>query len=1110
MRCLPRRVAGNHLSVLFLFLGIVFVSPALAQLETATVSGQVVDPSGLSLAGAHIKLVDIDRDTTTTVATNNSGLYTFASVHPGRYRMEVDAAGFRKVNVTGLTLNVQDHIEQNFRLQIGSVAESVTVEANAQQVNTTDATVCTVVDRQFAENLPLNGRSFQTLIELTPGVVLTPSNQFDSGQFSVNGQRAASNYWTVDGVSANIGISASATGGNGMGGTLGSFIAQGGTNSLVSVDALQEFRIQTSTYAPEFGRTPGGQISIVTRSGANQVHGSVFDYLRNDALDASDWFDGYIDVPPLRKGEERQNDFGGTISGPILKDRTFYFFSYEGLRLRLPQTLLTTVPCDSSCAVAGDVRTLAVPAMQPYFNAFPLPNGPEVLCNPVSDPTCPSPGSTGSAEFNKSFSNPSTLDAYSLRIDHKLKDNISLFGRYNSSPSEVVTRASSGQALSVLSPSQINIQTATFGTTWTISPTIVDDLRFNYSRTNSFSSDTLDNFGGAVPLTALPFPAPFTNENALLTFAIFSLNSSGDTLRTGDSLRNLQRQVNLVDNIAVQTGSHMLKFGLDFRRLSPLAAPAQYIQGAYFTDVPSSETGNTYYGSTSSNVDATLRFLNFSFFAQDTWHSSPRLTIVYGFRWDLDFAPSSLQGPSVPSVTGYNLNDFSQLAVGPTGTPPFKTTYGNIAPRLGLAYRLDQDQKWGSVLRGGLGVFYDLISSETGNLVGSGYSPFGVFNQFTGTFPFTPAQAAAPVIPAPNISNVYAFNPNLKLPYTLEWNIALEQALGRSQSLSASYIGAAGRRLMQTTFVISPPTNPSVFGLFVDNTAVSSYNALQVQFQRRLSHGLQILSSYAWSHSIDTGSAGSAELYSNAGLPGIGSNINRGPSDFDIRHAFSAALTYDVPVPKIGIVEKALLSRWSIQSLIQARSATPVDLSDSHFSQFDNGAIGDVRPDLVPGQPLYLYRAQCAAVLVQPLVASGQAVPPCPGGRGFNPAAFTDPPFNPATFFPLRQGDVPRNFLRGFGATQVDLSVHRDFPVHESLKLQFRAEMFNVLNHPNFGPPNGSFVSPAFGGPTAGFGLSPGTLNNTLNAGNSGGGAFSALYQIGGPRSIQVALKLVF
>ena len=215
-----------------------------------------------------------------------------------------------------------------------------------------------------------------------------------------------------------------------MAGTLGSTSVFGGTNSLVSVDALQEFRIQTSTYAPEFGRQPGGQISIVTRSGTNQFHGTAFDYFRNDALDANNWFNGFTNNPPLPKARERQNDFGGTFSGPILKDKTFFFFSYEGLRLQLPQTSLTFVPDTNP----GDPysRQFAVPALLPYMNAFPLPNGPEVLD--------PNGNHQGIAQFNSSYSDPGTLNAYSLRVDHKINDKLNLFGRYNYSPSELTQR----------------------------------------------------------------------------------------------------------------------------------------------------------------------------------------------------------------------------------------------------------------------------------------------------------------------------------------------------------------------------------------------------------------------------------------------------------------------------------------------------------------------------------------------------------------------------------------------------------------------------------------------------------------------------------------------
>jgi len=585
---LPHGVVGNYAFLLLLVTCL--VHPALAQLETATVSGQVVDPSGLSVAGSHVTLVDIDRDTSTRVTTNNTGLYTFPNVRPGRYRMAVTAAGFKIVDVTDLIVNVQDHIEQNFRLQVGSVAESVTVTAGAPLLNTTDATVSTVVDRQFAENLPLNGRSFQTLIQLTPGVVLTTSSYASDGQFSVNGQRADSNYWMVDGVSANIGMSGGYSGAvDTLAGSLGSFSAQGGTNSLVSVDAMQEFRIQTSTFAPEFGRTPGGQISIVTRSGTNQFHGTAFDYLRNDLLDASDWFNGYINNPPLRKPEERQNDFGGTLSGPILKNRTFFFFSYEGLRLRLPQTGISTVP-DLNARRSPN----AAPAMQPFLNAYPLPNGPEIL-DQNGNPT-------GTAPFDASYSNRSTLDAASLRVDHKLNDKLSVFGRYNRAPSELVSRpgASALWALNVLSAIRISTDTATLGATWLASPSLSNDLRANYSRVGSSQAPSLDNFGGATPFdsSAVGLPNPYTSRNSQVNFTISSLLNG--TLDAGDGISNsILRQFNFVDNLSLQRGSHSLRFGADYRRLTPSIASPAYLQGVTFTPLTDAQSGQI----VSSNSD---------------------------------------------------------------------------------------------------------------------------------------------------------------------------------------------------------------------------------------------------------------------------------------------------------------------------------------------------------------------------------------------------------------------------------------------------------------------------------------------------------------------------
>ena len=1045
---------------------LLLVLRAEGQSPNGTINGLVLDASSRVIVGAEIIAVNDVTGVQLTTKSNDEGIYVLPSLPPGPYRLQVSKVGFKTIIKPDIILNVQDALSINFTLPIGAVMETVTVQGGAPLVNTENASVSTVVDRQFAENLPMNGRSFETLIQLTPGVVVVPTNVVDAGQFSVNGQRAASNYWMVDGVSANVGVSSGAVPGNGFGGTLASFSALGGTNSLVSVDAMQEFRIQTSTYAPEFGRTPGAQVSIATRSGTNQFHGTLFDYLRNDVLDANDWF---ADNAGLVKPKERQNDFGGTFGGSIFKSRTFFFFSYEGLRLRLPQIALSTVPDLTA-------RQSASAAMQPYLNAFPLPNGPDDV-------------PTGTAQFNASYSNAASLDAYSIRVDHKLNAAWSFFGRYNDSPSQIVGRNGAGfEALSVVSPARIRTRTATIGATWALSPGIASDLRFNYSDVNASSYSSLDNFGGAVPLSTLPFPSPFDDTNAALSLNLFAL--TGSELLVGASAKNHQRQFNIVENLSVQRGPHSLKFGIDFRRLSPQTTPAEYSQVAFFLDMGSAETGNPFSGYVSSAKGPTLLFRNLGAFAQDTWRATSRITLTYGVRWDVDLAPSSLHGPNIPAVTGYNLADFSQLATAPEETPAFRTSYGNVAPRLGLAYELRRTQGWQTVLRGGFGVFYDLVSSETGGIISGLAPPFGAFRSLSGsTFPFDPTQSAPPAISSVgSLSFPVAYNPNLKLPYTLEWNISFEQALGGQQALSASYIGAAGRRLLQTTVVASPPTNPNILsGSFIDNTATSDYNALQVQFQRRLSGGLQALVSYTWSHSIDTGSAGSAQLSSNAGT-GTDSQSNRGPSDFDVRHAVSAGLTYDTPDLKGHGFPRFILGGWSLQSVIQARSAPPVDVFDANFfgSPFDTGISADLRPDVVPGQPFYLFG------------------PPYPGGKAFNPAAFTDPPADPKTGNPLRQGTLPRNALRGFGAAQWDFAVHRDFPIHDSLKLQFRAEMFNVVNHPNFGPPLHNFGE-------SGFGVSQQMLGRSLVGSNSlGAGGLNSLYQIGGPRSIQFALKLMF
>jgi hypothetical protein len=1040
-----------------------------AQSTNASLSGRVTDPSKARIVGARIVAISAGTNIREEATTNAAGEYYLPSLLPGTYRIEVEKPSFKKLIRPDVILHVQDALDIDFEMTLGSASESITVEGGAPLVNTESATVSTVVDRTFAENLPLNGRSFQSLIELTPGVVVTTSNFLDNGQFSVNGQRADANYFMVDGVSANIGLGLNSTyGGQGVAGALPAFSVLGGTNSLVSVDAMQEFRIQTSTYAPEFGRMPGGQVSIVTRSGTNQFHGTAFEYLRNDVLDANSWFNGYTNSPPLPKAEERQNDFGGTVGGPIVKDRTFFFFSYEGLRLRLPQTMLTTVPDLAA-------RASALPSVQPFLNAFPMPNGSD-------DPT------TGIAQFNGSYSNPASLDAYSIRVDHRVNQSLSVFGRYNDSPSSISQRgaAFNGEgALSTIDGSDITIRTATLGSTWALEPNLVSDLRFNYSRNNTTGSVYQDHFGGAVPFSP-SFPIPFTTGNASFVGIITGLQQQ--TIYLGQATDSHQQQINIVGSFSLRHNSHSIKLGVDFRRLSPDFNRGLYFQAAVFSNVSSAENGALEFSVVDSKRTPEYLFRNLGLYAQDTWRILPRLTVNYGVRWEVDFTPASTNGLNFPGVTGFNPNDLSTLAMA-ANAPPYQTTYDNFAPRVGVAYQLSDDRDFQTVLRGGFGVFYDLASSEAGN--NTGYYPIeGTSFNLGGTFPLSAAAAAPPAIVPPSATDgipLWGFDPHLKLPYTFEWNTSLEQGLGKQQTFSLSYLGAAGRRLLAREFSNDVQGNPNASQVYlILNGGTSDYDALQAQFQRRLSNGLQALASYTWSHSIDTGSAASYAEQSNVFAPASIAGSNRGPSDFDIRNAFSAGVTYDIPTVNANPIFAQVLHGWSVENVVQVRSAVPVDVLDGdyEFSEL-SGINAPIRPDLVPGTPLYLFGSQY------------------PGGKAFNPAAFVDPPTDPTTNQPVRNGDLPRNYLRGFGATQWDFAVHRIFPIGERLGLQFRAEMLNILNHPNFGPPANTFGA-------SGFGISNQILAESLSGNNLGGGALSALYQIGGPRSIQFALKLQF
>jgi hypothetical protein len=1036
----------------FLTLLLTISTSLFAQTERAGISGRITDPNGAVVPHAVVEAIQNDTNVKTTTETNADGLYYLAALRPGSYRIVVSKDGFQQVIQANVLLHVQDELTLNFALRIGSVNETVTITAEPQLMNTTDAAVSTVIDRQFVANLPLNGRSFNMLLQLTPGVIIAPLSTSNlnnlggdaPGQFSVGGQRSNANNFTVDGVSANFGTSPTVNlGQSGLGG-LQAMSAVGGTSSLVSVDALEEFRIETSSFSPEFGRSPGGQVLLTTRSGTNQFHGGVFEYFRNNVFDAGDWF---VNAKGLQQAPERHNDFGGFLGGPIWKDKTFFFFSYEGARLRLPNSNVNTVP-------SMFARSSAPAALAPFLNGFPLPNG-----QPASPTALTAP-------FTAVWSNQATLDAASLRIDHNISDRFSVFARYNYAPSQLATRQS--KLTSSVDSVPGNVQTGTAGINMFFGR-VSNTVRANYSTQGAGTSYRLDTFGGAIPPSTSLF---FGTTPGEASFVSFNFGDVG-ALFNGPRAKNRTKQFNVVDTLATTARSHALKFGVDYRLIDFDSKISQYDLTYSVPNV--AQFLNTGMGrltvQTARNGQARSQAL--SLFAQDTWKINARLTATYGLRWELAPAPTALSGTVLPAFG--NTNNPAQIAVEPAGTPLWETTYGNFAPRVGLAYRLTDSGDL--VLRAGAGVFYDLGAGTASELI-TGWPNGG--SMFNSSVPL-PISSLTPYLPSPTTlqppyqgsTGIFnGFVSDLKLPRSYQWNLALEKSFAGRQVVSATYAGQSGSDLLRSEALVSPNANfpPFTELELIDNSAHSSWQALELQYRRPLTKRLQALFNYTWSHSIDNASSDNVAFFSNTLVP-LATKGDKGNSDFDVRHSFSGAVTYSLPSPRTFRPLRYLAQDWSLDGIIVARSGVPFN-AVLLFEGPDPSGITLSRPDRVTGQPVWV------------------STPSAPGGKMLNVNAFAVPS-------PIRQGTEGRNDIPGFGLTQVDLSIGRKFPFTERFNLQFRADAFNVLNHPNFTNPRGLYE------------LGPTDLQSSMML-NQGLGGLNPLFQEGGPRSLQLSLKLTF
>ena len=1024
-----------------------------AQGDLATVAGRVFDPNAAVIVEASVTARNVDTGIETVVHTNEDGIYRFVNLGPGNYEISVSKKGFKVTVKPGVTLHVADTVSMNFTMQVGAVNETVTVEGGAPLVNTQDAAVSTVIDRRFVANIPLNGQSFNTLMLLTPGTVIVPSSTpSNPGQFSINGQRTDGNYFQVDGVGANFGAATQASVGQSGGGGTQAFNAYGGTASLVSVDSMQEFRVETSSFAPEYGRTPGGQVSISTRSGTNQFHGDVFDYFRNTVLDANDWFANAAGKP---RAPEQQNDFGGVFGGPLVRDRTFFFVSYEGLRLRQPTTTAVDVPTIS-------LRQSAVPAAAAILNAFPLP-----------DPNSPVSANGNTAKFTGVYSNRITMDAGSVRVDQTINNRATLFGRFNHSPSELATRIAS---LSTIQNQPVDTTTFTLGTNVQLSSNFMSSLRFNYSIQNAGQTFQVDSLNGAVPIsTTALLPAPYSVSNSFTVFQMVlpgTLTIRAPLLQLGTGASNSVSQWTLVNDTSILRGQHQIKVGANFSRLLSDSVGQVFGPQYFVTSTAAlqrfSSTGTVSIFRNSVINPSKILFNEFSLYGQDRWSIGRRITLTYGLRWE--FNPTPVAQNTV-LASWLNTENPAAISLAPRGTPLWKTRYDNFAPRVGLAYRITSDGNL--VVRAGWGLFYDL-GTGVAPLLGSQFPNSATFSDVTGanTYPLpisnviavTPSVSLVP----PFAGNVTGFSANLRLPYSYQWNVAIEKSLYGSQSLSMTYVGQVGRRLLRQQ--VLPKPNANFGGLFslTQNEDTSDYQAFQVQYKKAMSHGLQALLNYTWSHSIDTNSDDTNTL---ATVPGflLALDSQRGTSDLDVRQNFSGAFVYSVPNFGKNAVLRDITEGWSLGGFALARAGFPINIFGIGFF---NGQVYTLRPDLMPGQPIWVAKSSA------------------PGGKVLNRNAF-------AATSTLREGTLPKNGIPGFGATQFDASLQRNFRMTEATHLQFRADVFNLFNHPNFANPIGSLLSGSFGATTS-------MLNRAATAG------LNSLYSIGGPRSLQLSLKLLF
>jgi hypothetical protein len=1106
-----------------------------AQTFRGTLLGTVSDANGAVVPGAEVVVTNMDTGIARTVQTGGAGEFFAPELPVGRYSVRVNHQGFNAFVSEGINITVGGQSTVSVVLKAGDLSQSVTVTAEPLQVETTSDTLGATLTNNEIKNLPVNGRDYTKLIYLTPGVTGSPDQISDSpgsfGPFSVNGARGRSNNFLLDGTDMNDGFrNDPAVNEPGV---------FGAPATILPIDAVSELSV-LSNFEPEYGRSAGGIINIVTRSGTNAFHGTAAEYFRNNAFDARNYFNpaGQPQAP------FHNNQFGASIGGPVIRDKTFFFFDYEGQRESVGTVSQACVPDPAVLANATNPVIIALLKRNPW----PAPNIAGATSCPNADVIAPS---------------SNNITSLIAKVDHNFDSKNLLTGRYfyGDSTQSFPLALSGGGVLpgfNTFTPTRVQLVSISYVSV--ISPTKVNELRMGWNRfaegffpqDRSFQPSSIGlNTGLGFADQGLPFIS-------VSGYATLGASRSDPRHRVDTNLQAL-------DNYSWKLGKHSVKFGYEYRRTSITQFLGTNYRGRLtFASLADFLAGNVDSGSQSLGDSIRHSYQNsHGVYLQDTYRVSPRLTLNYGARWDY-FGIFHEKNNLLSNITAFDPvgGTITLTQVGQPGLDKlYEPKYKNVAPRVSASW--DPLGKGKTVIRTGFGVFFDSYSQDVflAHLPlnssfdpGPAYNPFGPAPIFSVAAVGGTIQSGQPVFNAPSTTpagDIFSIDRNSPTPYLMNYNLNIQQQLSSRALAQVGYVGSVGRHLLRfrdinqpgqatitatdiayaqaTTYTdpvslatvpcypnggpgCIPSYNPASrtyannpYGAFYINqqeaSAKSTYNALQASLRISDLRGVSSIVNYSWSHSLDTASD-SDDFVPNAAQPNDSTRpaLEYGNSNFDVRNRFTWIFGYQVPSWKGRFTQ--LRNGWGIDSTVTLQDGQPFNLNYSYEGDFSGSGEGFDRPDIVaaprystnPTNFLNLasFAIPCTLTPYAPANGITGTEQDCvPGSRHF--------------------GSLRRNSLRGLPYKNWDLALYKSTHLSERLALELRAEFFNVVNHPNFSSPllPNFFADAAQNGFTSAGSREVSQGNYAITAtGDVGLG--NPFLGGGAPRGIQLAAKFSF